>query len=117
MRRPRMLLVLAGLAFLAPGAGGEPWKVPRMAWGVPDLQDTWSNATISPLERPDGVDRLVLTPEEARRWEQGTADFMASIDDVPEGELPSGEDVGATTPSGWMRASASRGWMARSAAR
>jgi hypothetical protein len=39
------------------------WVVPRTAEGRPDLQGNWSNATITPLERPSGVG-AVLTPEQ-----------------------------------------------------
>ena len=39
----------------------------RTFYGQPDLQGTWTNATYTQLERPDEVDELVLTPEQARR--------------------------------------------------
>ena len=54
------------------------WESPRMVWGVPDLQGTWTTATITGLQRMDDVDELVLSPEQARRIEKGSADFMAS---------------------------------------
>ena len=72
----------------------EPWEAPRMPWGVPDLQGTWTNASVTGLERFDGVKNLVLTSEEARRIELGAAAVMASIDRLPEGGLKRGEDVG-----------------------
>jgi hypothetical protein len=79
----------------------EEWQRPRMAWGAPDLQGTWTNATITGLERFDEVEKLVLTPAEAREIENATADLYASIDDVPEGELEAGENVGGYK-SFWM---------------
>ena len=85
---------LAGLLLLLPlAAGAEPWSPPRMPWGDPDLQGTWTNATLTGLERFDGVEKLVLTPQEARDVEKGFADLYASIDDVPE-QLEAGDDVG-----------------------
>ncbi len=90
-------LAIVGVASLgiARVAAAEPaWEAPRMAWGDPDLQGTWTNATITGLVRPGGLDGLVLTPEQAQQVEQGTADFVASIDELPEGELESGRDVG-----------------------
>jgi hypothetical protein len=37
---------------------------PRTPWGAPDLQGTWSFATVTPLERPANVTKPFLTPEE-----------------------------------------------------
>ena len=75
-------------------SGAEAWEPPHMSWGAPDLQGTWTNATITGLERMDEIEKLVLTPAEAGRIENRTADFFASIDRLPEGELESGADVG-----------------------
>ena len=38
--------------------------VPKTSWGAPDLQGTWSNATMTPFERPDNVEAKHLTDEE-----------------------------------------------------
>jgi hypothetical protein len=84
-----LVLVLAPIVLAA-----DPWQSPQMSWGVADLQGTWTNATITGLERFDGVRNLVLTPEEARGVEKGTADAYASVDRVRDGELPKGGDVG-----------------------
>ncbi|HZL95129.1 MAG TPA: hypothetical protein VFB99_15850, partial [Vicinamibacterales bacterium] len=37
------------------GAQSPAYKVPRTPDGQPDLQGFWSNATYTPLERPDNV--------------------------------------------------------------
>jgi hypothetical protein len=43
----------------------KDWKLPRTAWGDPDLQGVWSYATTTPLSRPAQYgDREFLTPEE-----------------------------------------------------
>ena len=53
------------------------YKVPRTEFGQPDLQGNWTNATITPFERPDAYgNRLVLTAEEAGKLEQAEADFV-----------------------------------------
>src|SRR4029453_11384892 len=57
----------------APLAGKEKTGTsPRTADGHPDLQGTWSNGTITPLERPDGAS-LVLTKADAERLGKGPA--------------------------------------------
>ncbi|MBI1394112.1 MAG: hypothetical protein GC152_15375 [Alphaproteobacteria bacterium] len=50
----------AGVA--APAVAYEP---PRMPDGTPDMQGIWTNASITVLERPDGVENLVLSDAEA----------------------------------------------------
>jgi hypothetical protein len=40
----------------------KPLKTP---WGDPDLQGVWNDATSTPLQRPDGMGKDVLTDEEA----------------------------------------------------
>ena len=43
----------------------------RTADGQPDLQGIWSNATITPLERPaDLAGKQTFTPEEAAAYEK-----------------------------------------------
>ncbi|MBW2465051.1 MAG: hypothetical protein JRH11_25605, partial [Deltaproteobacteria bacterium] len=43
-------------------ASGD-WVLPRTAVGRPDLQGNWSNATLTPIGRPEGQE-LFLTPEQ-----------------------------------------------------
>jgi len=44
-------------------------NVPRTPDGKPDMQGIWDAATITPLERPDGVKDLVMTEEAMRKLE------------------------------------------------
>jgi hypothetical protein len=47
------------------------WSVPRTPDGQPDLQGVWTNATLTPLERPRTLgDRLQLTEAEAAAVEE-----------------------------------------------
>jgi hypothetical protein len=50
-------------AATADGAAA-PYAVPRTPDGQPDLQGFWTNATYTPLERPEGVTKEFYTPEE-----------------------------------------------------
>jgi hypothetical protein len=82
------------LSLLLPlAAAAEGWKAPKLSWGDPDLQGTWTSATITGLERPDELENLVLTPEEAREIENAVSGLYESVDSVPD-ELSAGEDVG-----------------------
>ena len=44
------------------------WTAPRTEHGQPDLQGNWSNATLTPIARPNGVGP-VLTPAQVRELE------------------------------------------------
>src|SRR5688572_31290514 len=48
----------------APASTAKPYRAPRTPDGKPDLQGFWSNATYTPLERPQNVTKEFYTPEE-----------------------------------------------------
>ena len=49
------------------------FKVPRTAWGHPDLQGIWSSATITPFERtPEMAGKAFLSEQEAADFERRT---------------------------------------------
>jgi hypothetical protein len=63
----------AALLVAAPAFAQGPYHAPRTAYGQPDLQGVWTNATITPLVRPSKYGaRNVLTKEEARAAEAAT---------------------------------------------
>ena len=64
--------MLSPMSAQAPARSIGQWVAPRTADGHPDLQGNWSNATITPIQRPDGQN-LVLTPEEVARIEGNRA--------------------------------------------
>jgi len=82
-------------------AAAESWQSPRMPWGDPDLQGVWTNATVTGLERMDGLHELVISEERARALEQQDAQHSAEIDTLPQGDLPAGEIVGGYN-SAWL---------------
>jgi hypothetical protein len=57
--------------------GWDPaWEPPRTPWGHPDLQGNWTNATITPLQRREGLGPT-LSWEEVAALEREQADRLA----------------------------------------
>jgi hypothetical protein len=52
---------------------GQAYVQPKLAWGDPDLEGVWSYATTTPLSRPDGAGKDIVTDEEAAADEEETA--------------------------------------------
>ena len=74
MRAPSLVAIVGALAvtMAVPTAAGQAgkWTPPRTPDGKPDLQGTFTFATITPLQRPDALaDKEFLTPEEAAAFE------------------------------------------------
>jgi hypothetical protein len=63
-------LPLSGIAH----AAGAKYQAPRTAYGVPDLQGTWTNASVTSLERDDAFKgKARMTLAEAAEFERNTA--------------------------------------------
>lgn len=72
----------------------------RTAWGHPDLQGRWSNATLTPLQRPAELgDKVFFTPNEARTYIRQRMN-PGEETELIEQELESG-DVGSYN-SAWF---------------
>ena len=73
----------------APTSGTQRWVVPRTPDGHPDLQGNWTNATITPIQRPAGVGP-VLTPDEVAAIEGTRQDYIdnASAPSDPDRAAP-----------------------------
>ena len=74
-------LLSSTAAALCPVAAQTPadagaWEVPRTAYGHPDLQGNWTNATLTPFVRPAGWE-AVLAWEEVTEIEEGQAEIVA----------------------------------------
>jgi hypothetical protein len=59
-------IALAGAASAQPAPG---YAVPKTSWGAPDLQGTWSNVSITDMQRAPAYPNLVMTPEEVKKME------------------------------------------------
>src|ERR1700676_4123094 len=71
------LAASAALGAAASPASGA-YKVPLNAYGQPDLEGTWTNATLTVLERPKEYgNRKVMTDEEAKKVEGEETKLMA----------------------------------------
>jgi hypothetical protein len=72
----------------APASIAKPAPMTRTADGKPDLQGVWTNATITPLERPQNVKDLVLTEEQAARMEKATIDRRDKLNEPSDPSRP-----------------------------
>jgi len=64
----------------APPRVARGWTVPRTPDGKPDLQGLWTNATVTPLERPDGAKEFATAEELAALEKRGNRDEQAKAD-------------------------------------
>lgn len=72
-------LCLGLVALDHPPVSAQRQSMPRTPWGTPDFQGaTWNFATMTPLERPRGIDKPELTPEETVTYERDTAKARAA---------------------------------------
>ncbi|MEX1033574.1 MAG: hypothetical protein WDZ30_09455 [Cellvibrionaceae bacterium] len=80
----RAVLGLCLLPLIAAAADGE-WQVPKTSFGHPDLQGVWTNATMTPFERPSQYgEQLVLTPELGKQMEENNPfERMKAMDSRP----------------------------------
>src|ERR1051326_653756 len=80
----------ASLSGQAPAstARAKNWTMPRTPDGHPDLQGIWTNATITPLERPAALaGEATLTDAEAQAPEKQSAEELAKVDGASESPL------------------------------
>ena len=72
----------------APKSSSKNWTVPRTPDGKPDLQGIWTNATITPMERPANfAGKPTLTDAEAAAYEKAVHDGLVAQDGQTEGPL------------------------------
>jgi hypothetical protein len=81
------LIVLLGVP-VSGQTGSKNWTAPRTADGHPDLQGTWTNATITPLERPKQFEgKATVSDAEAKVYEKADADEFKKEDGASDGPL------------------------------
>ena len=90
---PAFLCVIALIGLVPVGAAGQTG--PRTPWGDPDLQGTYTNKTITPLERPDDLgDKEFLTDEEVASQEQARLDRNEELLQAAPRRTVAGGNVG-----------------------
>ncbi|HEY8572678.1 hypothetical protein [Phenylobacterium sp.] len=67
------LAVALSLTLAATAAQAADYKAPRTAFGQPDLQGTWTNASLTTLVRPAGYKSLTIPEAQAKAFEQRQA--------------------------------------------
>ncbi|MDH3271431.1 MAG: hypothetical protein OEN56_08880 [Gemmatimonadota bacterium] len=89
MRISRAITCASAVLLMTAGAIEAQDPIPRTPDGRPDLQGNWSNATMTPIVRPNGVG-LVLTAEQVTALEEGRQDFIAQDYEIsdPDREAP-----------------------------
>ena len=94
----RLAIAFLSTALSAPAVAEQSYKPPRNEFGHPDLQGIWTNATITPLERPSQYgDRLRLSEEEAAVLERRRAEAVqqaALPSDLQRDVARAGDGVG-----------------------
>ena len=98
-----LAILIVPAAAQTESSNGENWQVPLTSHGHPDLQGNWTNATLTPLERPESLGP-VLTAEQVVALESGHADSVALRSEPSDSNRPlppGGDDPvcidGATT--------------------
>jgi len=91
------VLALASLAPLPAQSKAKNWSVPRTPDGKPDLQGVWTNATLTPLERPAAAaGKATLTDAEAAAWEKKSIDEVQKYDGKSENPFADAAGSGGT---------------------
>jgi hypothetical protein len=86
--------VLAGIALAAVNAFAQEWTPPRTPWGHPDLEGIWSNATLTPMQRPAELGtKEFYTAEEVAAVERERRAQTNADRELPPGEVGSYNDV------------------------
>ena len=98
MRRGFVVVLLVVLALSVSSADAQsPFDPPRLPNGKPDLQGVWDFRTLTPLQRPEDLDKAVLTAEEVAEVELRAAERTARANapsEVRSDPLPVGGAVG-----------------------
>jgi hypothetical protein len=92
-----VILAAAGVA----SAADAQWQAPRTPWGAPDLQGTWTNASLTSLERDDMFKgKSTFTDAEAAEFERSNAFALFAAADAKPVD-PSVQQKASSDPGGY----------------
>ena len=87
-------VVVVILAIQAVDQVGAQDQVRRTPWGDPDLEGIWTNATLTPLQRPPELaSKEFLTPEEAAQFQRSRIEQTNADRPLPPGQVGAYNDV------------------------
>jgi hypothetical protein len=82
-------------------AADAKWKPPRTLWGAPDLQGTWTNGSLTSLERDDTFKgKASMSRTEADEFERTNAFAQLSREDAKPTD-PNAKATAAADPGGY----------------
>jgi len=81
------LLTAQAPAGAAHAAAAKSNAIPRTRDGHPDLQGIWTNATVTPMERPAEFTTLNITDAQAATFEKDQANDLQSEDGQSDGKI------------------------------
>jgi hypothetical protein len=93
---------VAIVSVAAPATAATPnYKAPRTSWGAPDLQGTWTNASLTSLERDDMFKgKATMTQAEVEVFERTNAFAQLSAEDAKPTD-PSVKATATNDPGGY----------------
>jgi hypothetical protein len=99
-QRAFLTIALSAMAGAACAADSQ-WQAPRTAWGAPDLQGTWTNASLTSLERDDMFKgKATLSDAEAAEFERTNAFAQFAAADAKPVD-PSVQQKASSDPGGY----------------
>jgi hypothetical protein len=86
-------IAVAVLCLLATTVGAQD-NTRRTPWGDPDLEGTWTNATLTPLQRPpEFAGKEFFTPEEAAQYRRTRIEQTNADRPLPPGQVGAYNDA------------------------
>ena len=83
-----LLMAFVAAQTPAPKSSSKNWTVSRTPDGKPDLQGVWTNATITPMERPANLaGKATLNDTEASAYEKANQEELVKQDGQSDGPL------------------------------